>query len=100
MLTLTPSAVEVVNTMTEASGNADSAGLRIAHTTDTPEGDALAVEFVTGPAADDQVLDQGGARVFLEQKAATYLDDKVLHGELDPEGHVRFGVTPQNDGKM
>jgi Fe-S cluster assembly iron-binding protein IscA len=100
MLTLTPSAVEVVNTMTEASDNADSAGLRIAHTGDEAEVQGLEVEFVAGPAAEDQVLNQDGARVFLESRAATFLDDKVLHGELDGEGHVRFGLTPQNDGQL
>jgi Fe-S cluster assembly iron-binding protein IscA len=97
MLTLTPSAVEVVSTMAEASGSADSAGLRIAQSGDTPEVQGLEVEFVSSPADQDQVLNQGGARVFLESKAATYLDDKVLHGEFDDEGHVRFGLTPQND---
>lgn len=99
MLTLTPSAIQVVHSMAEASGQADSAGLRIA-TADVPETDALAVEFVTEPAADDQVLDQSGARVFLEPKAAVYLDDKVLDGEVDEEGRVRFGLTPQNNAHM
>lgn len=99
MLTLTPSAIEVVNSMAEASGNADSAGLRIAHTAEEAEVQGLEVEFVPAPTDDDQVLNQGGARVYLESKAATYLEDKVLDGELDDQGNVRFGLVPQNNGK-
>jgi iron-sulfur cluster assembly protein len=98
MLTLTPSAIQVVHAMVEASGQADNAGLRIA-TTDAPETEALEVEFVTGPDVDDQVLDEHGARVFLEPRAAMYLEDKVLHGEVDDEGRVRFGLSPQNDAR-
>ncbi|HVV25091.1 MAG TPA: iron-sulfur cluster biosynthesis protein [Pseudonocardiaceae bacterium] len=92
MLTLTPAAIEVVSTMAEASGMPDTAGLRIANSTD-PAG--LEVAFVSGPAEQDQVLNEGGARVFLENQAAQYLTDKVLTGEFDEEGQVHFSVAPQ-----
>lgn len=95
MLVLTPSAVDVVNSMAASYDEADSAGLRIANHGDAADPQALEVEFVTHPAADDHVLTQDGARVYLEPKAAGYLTDKVLTGELDGEGHVRFGLARQ-----
>lgn len=97
MLVLTPSAVEVVTAMAQASGEADTAGLRIANTATTPDVEALEVAFVSSPADDDQVVTQDGARVFLESGAAAYLNDKVLAGEFDGDGNVRFGLSSQND---
>lgn len=99
MLVLTPSAVEVVTAMAEASGEADTAGLRIAQSGTTPETEGLEVAFVATPADQDQVVTQGGARVFLESGAAEYLSDKVLAGEFDDEGNVRFGLSTQNDAR-
>jgi iron-sulfur cluster assembly protein len=92
MLTLTRSAVEVVNTVMDGSGERDTAGLRIANAADS-----LQAEFVPGPAEGDQVVTQDGARVFMDPAAAAYLDDKVLTGELDEQGNVRFGLGQQED---
>lgn len=93
MLTLTRSAVEVVNTVLDKSGEKDTAGLRIANSAES-----LQAEFVPGPAEGDQVVTQEGARVFMDANAAEYLDDKVLSGEVDEQGNVRFGLAEQNDG--
>lgn len=95
MLMLTPSAVEVVNSMATLYGEEPTAGLRIANAGGAPEPQSLEIEFVAGPDAQDEVLTQDGARVFLEPAAAGYLTDKVLTGELDDEGHVRFGLARQ-----
>lgn len=99
MLVLTPSAVEVVTAMAEASGEADTAGLRIAQNGTAPEVEGLEVAFVSSPGDQDQVVSQGGARVFLESGAAAYLSDKVLAGEFDDDGNVRFGLSTQNDAR-
>jgi Fe-S cluster assembly iron-binding protein IscA len=48
----------------------------------------------TRRAEDDHVVDEHGAHVFLEQHAASYLDDKLLDTDID--GHqVRFVVGTQ-----
>jgi iron-sulfur cluster assembly protein len=88
MLTLTPAATEVVVTMAEASSEPGTGGLRIATSGDTD----LAVEFVAGPADQDEVLLQDGARVFLEPETMPYLDDKVLDAAADGEGRVQFAL--------
>ena len=92
MLTLTRAAVEVVNAVVDKSGERDTAGLRIANTANA---DGLQAEFVSGPAEQDQVLTQDGARVFMDSGAAAYLEDKVLTGEFDEQGNVRFGLGEQ-----
>jgi Fe-S cluster assembly iron-binding protein IscA len=99
MLAVTPSAVEVVATLTTASGVAETGGLRIASSGDSPEVSALELEVVAGPTVDDEVLATTGARIFLEPEAADYLANKVLDGQLDEKGRARFVVSDQkSDG--
>lgn len=94
MLTLSSSAAQVVNTMTEVHDMAETAGLRIANGNGQPGPENLQAEFVAAPGEQDQVLTQDGARVFLDANAASYLSDKVLTAELDKEGHAQFGLSP------
>jgi Fe-S cluster assembly iron-binding protein IscA len=99
MLALTPSAIEVVNTITAASGLPESAGLRIAPATESSQAESLELELVPTPGESDQVMaDQTGARVFLAEGAAAYLADKVLDGQLDDQGRARFALGNQVDG--
>jgi iron-sulfur cluster assembly protein len=44
------------------------------------------------PARDDQVLDEAGARIFLDPEAAQLLDDKALDAAVDQQGAVQFGI--------
>lgn len=97
MLTLTPAAVEVVNTITAASGLPDTAGLRIATTGEDPQSGGLELEIVPGPVERDEVVAETGARIFLEPVAAEYLADKVLDGQMDEQGRARFAVGPQDN---
>jgi len=101
MLVLTEAAAEVVKSVTSTAQAPQDAGLRIASTTPEPASPAaLEVTATTGPKADDQVIEAaGGARVFLEPQAATYLDDKVLDARVDEEGNAHFSLIMQaSDG--
>ncbi|HEX3647326.1 MAG TPA: iron-sulfur cluster biosynthesis protein [Pseudonocardiaceae bacterium] len=97
MLALTPAAVEVVSTITAASGLPDTAGLRIASTGEDPQSGGLELEIVPGPVEQDEVVAETGARIFLEPGAAAYLTDKVLDGQMDDQGRARFAVGPQDN---
>jgi iron-sulfur cluster assembly protein len=46
------------------------------------------------PAEDDGVIEEAGARVFLDPGAASLLDDKVLDAEV-AEGQVAFTIADQ-----
>lgn len=93
MLTLTENASAIVKTITDQTTDADGAGLRFSQE-GSPEG-ALAVTPVDAPLPGDQVVEDGGARIFLEETAATVLDDKVLDAEADQSGSVQFSIAPQ-----
>ena len=93
MLTLSPSAVEAVDALLHAPEVPEDAGLRIAAAPGTPE-PALSVQVAAAPAPEDHVIEEGGARVFLEATAAQFLEDAQL--EAQPQGdQIAFGVVPQ-----
>jgi iron-sulfur cluster assembly protein len=93
MLTLTENASTIVKDITTQPGLADSAGLRIS--AEEAEEPTFAVSAAEAPEPGDQVLEQDGATVYLDQSAAVMLDDKVLDAAVDPEGKVEFALGVQ-----
>jgi Fe-S cluster assembly iron-binding protein IscA len=92
MLMLTPTALEAVRTITSTEGSPEGAGLRIF----TAAGaETLQLSVAAAPAEQDQVLAAEGSRIFLDEQAATLLDDKILDTELDQNGNGSFVVLPQ-----
>ena len=89
MLTLTPTAAEVVRTLVDQSSSFDSGGLRIAASEDGVEGVALELSLVGEPEALDETIEQSGATVYLDPEAAELLDDKLLDAQV-AEDHVTF----------
>jgi iron-sulfur cluster assembly protein len=83
VLTLTSDAAAAVRTMAEVAPELPSdSGLRI-HAEPAGEG-RLGVELtlVEGPDENDYVIEEAGARVFVEPEAALYLEDKILDATL------------------
>jgi iron-sulfur cluster assembly protein len=93
VLTLTENASTVVKTLVDQSGNAQQGGLRISQ--DAPDSPALHVIPSESPQPGDQVLEEDGARVFLEEIAAETLDDKILDAQVDDQGGVQFTIAGQ-----
>ena len=92
MLTLTQNATLIVKEIADQQGGAEGTGLRI--TADTTE-PGLTVTTAELPEPGDQVLTQDGATVYLDQGAATMLDDKVLDAAVDEGGRVEFALGVQ-----
>ena len=93
MLLLTENATTVVRSIGASPELPDGAGLRIAN--DAAETDDLSVSAVASPAEDDVVVEEGGARVFLDQDAAQMLEDKVLDARVGDDGDVEFLLAAQ-----
>jgi Fe-S cluster assembly iron-binding protein IscA len=93
MLTLTDSAVTAIRTLTSQPELPVDTGLRImAQDEGAP---SFQVTLAETPVAGDQVIEEDGARVFLEANAAAALDDKDLDAQVDDEGTVAFTVAQQ-----
>lgn len=94
VLTLTENASTVVKSIVEQSDDIQDGGLRISQ--DAVDSPALHVIPTEAPQPGDQVLEENGARVFLEETAADTLDDKVLDAQIDENGGVQFMIAIQD----
>ena len=98
MLTLTPNATQAINAIMEAEQVPAGSGLRISTRGEDVDQDGraqLELSLVEEPEADDQVVEQSGAQVFVEPSAAVILDDKQLDATLDGE-QIGFRVVDQS----
>jgi iron-sulfur cluster assembly protein len=95
MLTLTDGAVSVIRNLTSKPELPAQTGLRLMA---QDEGDSsFQLTLVEGPVAGDQVVEEGGARVYVEPAAAVILDDKALDAEVNDQGSIAFSVSDQAD---
>jgi Fe-S cluster assembly iron-binding protein IscA len=81
---LTEHAQTAVRTLTQDPDAPESAGLRI-----TPGNEGLELMLVAEPVAGDALIDDGGARVFVEPQAAQLLEEQTLDAQLE-DGKVNF----------
>ena len=96
MLALTDNAVEAVKSIVSSSDEAsETSGLRmVAERAGTQANFHLTV--VPLPAEDDEVIDEQGARVFLEPEAASLLEEKVLDASVEQD-QVAFTIADQGE---
>ncbi|MDH6462806.1 iron-sulfur cluster assembly protein [Micromonospora sp. A200] len=90
MLKMTDNAVMVIRDLALQQDVAQDGGLRIAADTDAG---SLTIELVPEPAQGDKVVDNQGARIFLDPDAAELLEDTSVDAVVDDEGVVQFGFT-------
>jgi Fe-S cluster assembly iron-binding protein IscA len=83
VLTITDTAAEAIRGIVAAPELPEGAGLRIATQPEAGEAAALEVSVAETPAETDQVVDEGGARVFVQAEAVELLDDKLLDAQID-----------------
>lgn len=88
MVTLTENAASVIRALVDRPELGEEAGLRVASPSNGTQG--FVVSTAPSPQAGDAVVDDEGARVFLEQAAAVALEDKVLDARVNDEGGVEF----------
>ena len=94
MLALTDNAVEAVKNIVASSDEvSETSGLRmVAERAGTQAN--LQLSVARQPAEDDEVIEEQGARVFLEPEAAALLDDKVLDASVE-QNQVAFMIADQ-----
>ena len=93
MLALTDDAAEAVRVLVESEEAPETGGLRFASARAGAE-TALLLNVAVLPAEDDEVIEEQGARVFLEQEAASLLDDKILDASVE-QNRLAFAIADQ-----
>jgi Fe-S cluster assembly iron-binding protein IscA len=88
VLTLSPTAVEAVDSLLHNPELPDDAGLRI----DTAAESQFTIQIAPEPAPGDQVIEEGGARVFVDSEAASMLDNAELHARREGN-QAAFGLS-------
>jgi Fe-S cluster assembly iron-binding protein IscA len=92
VLTLTENACNAVSSIVGQAATAPGAGLRIAEDGSSSN---LGLVVAEAPQPGDEIVEDAGARVFLDDKAVAVLDDKVLDAEYQAGGGVQFTIAPQ-----
>jgi iron-sulfur cluster assembly protein len=72
MLTLTDTAIDKVKEIMTERG--ENGGLRVAVIGGGCSGFQYQMSLDTEPAADDKVIEQGGLRIFIDNRSSLYLD--------------------------
>jgi Fe-S cluster assembly iron-binding protein IscA len=88
VITLTDNAASQIRNLVAQPDIPDEGGVRIASSTDG----ALTLSVAPAPFDGDAVVDEDGARVFLEPEADQLLDGRRLDAGVDNEGSVRFSI--------
>ena len=91
MLTLTDNASTIVKEISNQIPEA--AGLRI--TSENADQPAFEVEPAAGAEPGDEVVEQDGATIYLDEASSLQLDDKVLDAAVDQSGGVQFALAVQ-----
>ena len=92
MLTLTPDATQVIEQILASPEAPDGAGLRIDATPPVSDNGAasealeLRITVAPGPDGDDEVIEEAGARVFVEDSVSDLLADKTLDATVQETG--------------
>lgn len=96
MLALTNNAATVIRSLTSNAQLPDSSGLRIAARQENLE--SLQLGVAPEPTKGDNVVEDQGARVFLEEHAGVLLGEMILDAEVDEQGSVQFFLASQAAG--
>lgn len=92
MLTLTDRAAETIRALISQPGVPEDTGLRMS----MPDGGAGALTLsLEGQQPGDTVIEDAGARVFLQPDAAGVVADRELDGQLDEQGQASFVLGSQ-----
>ena len=90
MLTLTDRAAATIRTLTSQPGIPADTGLRMS--LQDSEAGTLALSL-DSPQPDDAIIEDGGARVFVQRDAADIVEDRELDAELDDQGRASFMLS-------
>ena len=97
MLVVTEQAAEVIKGIVDESDAGPEGGLRITGTLEADGEASIEFSVAPGPVEGDDVVQAGGATVYLDELAASVLADQKL--DVDAHGdHYHFSLGDQDEG--
>jgi iron-sulfur cluster assembly protein len=95
VLTLTDRAAETIRSLISQPGIPADTGLRMSM--QGADGGSLTLSL-EGPQPGDTVIEDAGAKVFVQEDVAGIVDDGELDAELDEQGQASFTLAAQDGG--
>lgn len=96
MLTITTGAAQAIHAIVESSP-IPQGGVKISAKPVSDSESRLELSIVEGPTESDNVIEEEGTKVFVEDAVSDYLNDKVLDAQVE-EGQVHFTIQEQDEG--
>jgi iron-sulfur cluster assembly protein len=96
MLTITPNAAEAIRAIVHSTDAPEEGGLRISVAQQDGTEPALELSLSPAPMEGDDVVEEEGAHVFLDELASAALDDKSLDAQIEGE-EISFGIREQEE---
>jgi iron-sulfur cluster assembly protein len=96
MLTITQNAAEAIRALLDSTEVPENGGIRISMAQQNGAQASLELAISPAPMEGDEVLDHGGAHVFLDQVAVLALDDKSLDAQIEGD-EISFGIVEQDE---
>lgn len=95
MLAISPESAQAITGLASQPGVAEGAGLRMSSRVTPGELTAVALSLAEGPTASDQVVEERGAHVFVDNELAPALeDDKVPDATVEQDGVTLLEPPP------
>jgi Fe-S cluster assembly iron-binding protein IscA len=95
-LALTENAVAAVKEVVASAPEAqESSGMRIVAHEAADGQTSFELSIASVPAEDDEVIEEQGARVFLDSNASDLLESRELDARVDSDRHVAFVIGDQ-----
>jgi iron-sulfur cluster assembly protein len=95
VLMLTDRAAETIRSLISQPGIPADTGLRMSM--QGADGGSLTLSL-EGPQPGDTVIEDAGAKVFVQEDVAGIVDDGELDAELDEQGQASFTLAAQDGG--
>lgn len=95
MLQITPGAAALLTELRDGQDVPDTFGVRVFPESTQPGEVTIGLGFTDEPAADDQVTEQDGLKVFVAQELAAPLEDAAIDVAQD-NGASRLVFRPQD----
>jgi iron-sulfur cluster assembly protein len=97
MLTITSNAAEAIRAIVESTDVPEEGGIRISIAQQNGAQASLELAVSPAPLEGDEILEEEGAHVFLDEMAVMALEDKSLDAEIEGD-QISFGIVEREEG--
>ena len=96
MLTITSNAADAIRALLDSTDVPAEGGIRISAAQQNGSQASLELAVSPAPLGGDEVIEEEGAHVFLDEVAMVALEDKSLDAQIEGD-RISFGIVAQDE---